>query len=110
MEQLLTTEDVAEKLRQDKTTIQKWSRLGILPVIKIGRRFLYDEKDLTQWVRQHRVERSPQERLLAMTDSGREYFKKWCKVRNINYRKLSEDKVMALINRAVAKNRKTHRA
>jgi len=59
-----------------------------------------------KWVKQHRVERSPQERLLAMADSGREYFKKWCRDRKINYCKLSEDKVMALINRAVAKNRK----
>lgn len=110
MDQLLTTEDVAEKLRQDKTTIQKWSRLGILPVIKIGRKFLFDENDLSQWVRQHRVEKSPQERLLAMANSGREHFKKWCKAGKIDYRKLSEDKVMTLINRAVAKNRKRQSA
>ena len=105
MDQLLTTEEVAEKLRQDTTTIQKWSRLGILPVIKIGRKFLFDEKDLTQWVKQHRVEKSPQERLLAIADSGREYFKKWCEARKIDYRNLSEDEVMAIINRAIAKNR-----
>jgi len=110
MDQLLTTQEVAEKLRQDKTTVQKWSRLGILPVIKIGRKFLFDENDLVQWVKQHRVEKSPQERLQAMADSGREYFKKWCKTRKVDYRKLSEDKVMALINRAVAKDRKRHSA
>lgn len=59
-----------------------------------------------KWIKQHRVERSPQERLLAMADSGREYFEKWCKAGKIDYTKLSEDKVMALINRAEAKNRK----
>ncbi len=110
MDQLLTTQEVAEKLRQDKNTIQKWSRLGILPVIKIGRKFLFDEKDLAQWVKQQRVEKSPQERLLSMADSGREYFKKWCKARKIDYKKLSEDEVMALINKAVAKNRKKQSA
>jgi len=45
-----------------------------------------------------------------MADSGREYFKKWCKARKIDYKKLSEDKVMALINKAVAKNRKRQSA
>lgn len=63
MGQLLITQEIAEKSRQDKTTIQKWSRLGIFPVIEIGRKFLFDERDLAPWVKQQRVELSPQERL-----------------------------------------------
>lgn len=106
MEQLLTTLEVAQKLRQDVATIQKWCRLGILPVVKIGRKFLFQEKDLESWVEEHKTVKSPKERLSALADQGQEYFKKWCKTRGIDYKRLSEDEVMRLVNEAITGHRK----
>jgi len=106
MEELLTTREVANKLRQNTTTIQRWSRSGILPVVKIGRRFLFQEKDIEGWVKSHKVVKSPKERLASLANQGEEYFRRWCKAREIDYEGLTEEEVTKLINESIAKNRK----
>jgi excisionase family DNA binding protein len=48
---LLTTREVAERLRTPVSTIRYWRHAGVGPPgIKIGRRVLYDAADLDAWI------------------------------------------------------------
>ena len=47
----LTTEEVAERLRVDKTTLQRWCREGQMPHTQVGRRYLIDPADLEKWLK-----------------------------------------------------------
>jgi hypothetical protein len=43
LDDLITSVDLAEELRLAPNTVRKWTRLGILPAVKIGRNFIrYD--------------------------------------------------------------------
>jgi len=47
---LLTTSEVAEWLNMDEATIQRMSRNGELPGVKIGRRYRFRRSDLEEWL------------------------------------------------------------
>jgi len=58
-----------------------------------------------KWVEEHTVVRSPKERFTALADQGQEYFKRWCESRGVDYKGLSEDEVMRLVDEAITKHR-----
>ena len=47
---LLTTSEVAKWLNMDETTVQRMSRSGELPGVKIGRRYRFRRTDLEEWL------------------------------------------------------------
>lgn len=54
--ELLTVEDVAQLLRTTARAIYSQVARGQLPgVIRVGRRVLFDRKDLLQWLRERRA-------------------------------------------------------
>lgn len=51
MSALFTTEEVAERLRTSPATVRYWHHMGTGPrSMKVGRRRLYDEADLSAWL------------------------------------------------------------
>jgi excisionase family DNA binding protein len=88
MKQLLTTQEVAGALRQSVTTIQRWSKSKALPAVKIGRRLLFNEADIKNWLER--------KRLAGLSEWSREHSKKQ------GFYKMSE----AEIARKVHQNRK----
>ena len=48
--QLLTTSEVANWLNMDETTVQRMSRNGELPGVKIGGRYRFRRVDLEEWL------------------------------------------------------------
>jgi excisionase family DNA binding protein len=47
----LTTDDLAERLRTSPRTIRHWRQIGKGPKgVKIGRRVLYDAKEIDRWI------------------------------------------------------------
>ena len=48
--QLLTTSEVASWLTMDETTVQRMSRNGELPGVKIGGRYRFRRADLEEWL------------------------------------------------------------
>ena len=49
-EQLWTIEDVAEFCRVKPSVIKHWVYSRSIPYIKIGKRILFDEDDLQEWI------------------------------------------------------------
>jgi len=47
---LLTTSEVANWLNMDETTVQRMSRNGELPGVKIGGRYRFRRADLEEWL------------------------------------------------------------
>lgn len=47
---LLTTSEVATWLNMDETTVQRMSRSGKLPAVKIGGRYRFRRADLEEWL------------------------------------------------------------
>lgn len=52
--ELLTAKEVMQLLRISKATLIRWTKEGILPSIKIGRRILYDKNDILEVVEKHK--------------------------------------------------------
>jgi len=48
-DEFLTTKEVAEALKKNLNTIQRWCRKGKLPAAKIGGTFLIRRKDFDDW-------------------------------------------------------------
>jgi len=47
---LLTTEEVADRLRTSPATVRYWRHAGIGPAgVRVGRRVLYDEAEVIRW-------------------------------------------------------------
>jgi excisionase family DNA binding protein len=46
---LLTSSEVAEWLNMDEATVQRMSRAGELPAVKIGGRYRFRQADLDEW-------------------------------------------------------------
>lgn len=59
--ELLTAKEVMEIFRISKATLIRWSKEGILPAIKIGRRVLYDKNDILEVVEKHKRKGEPKE-------------------------------------------------
>jgi excisionase family DNA binding protein len=50
----LTTEEVAERVRTSASTVRYWRHVGLGPPgARVGRRVLYDEDAVDQWIRAH---------------------------------------------------------
>lgn len=47
---LLTSSEVADWLNMDEATVQKMSRAGKLPAVKIGGRYRFRRADLEDWL------------------------------------------------------------
>jgi len=99
METLMTAEEVAERLRQNPSTIRRWSKVGILPALKVGRRVLFSPEEIQSWVEDKKLFDSPQERLRQLTSWSHSHAKRH------GFDKLSEKE----IERIVDGNRKRHR-
>lgn len=56
---LLTTGEVAELCRTSASTVRYWRHTGMGPLgFRVGRRVLYDEREVERWLReQHRADR-----------------------------------------------------
>jgi excisionase family DNA binding protein len=55
-DRLLTTGEVAERLRRSDSTIRYWHMTGFLPHgFKIGRKVMYRASDIESWIAEHRA-------------------------------------------------------
>ena len=73
----LTLEEAALWLKMHPHTLERKARAGLLPGAKPGRRWVFIEEDLAEWIRQHsrEVQRSSTpdvERLLLVPTRSRE--------------------------------------
>ena len=50
MSMLMTAPEVAALLRVSAATVRAWTYQGRLPVVKLGRRTLYKEADILQFI------------------------------------------------------------
>ncbi|MBA7491867.1 hypothetical protein ES702_02415 [subsurface metagenome] len=55
MEKLLSTREVAKILGLHEQVIRRYIQKGILPAIKLERKYRIDEKDLTDWLEKRKV-------------------------------------------------------
>ena len=53
----LTLNELAEKLRLSRSTIDTWRREG-LPFIKMGRNIRFDEDEVMRWIKEHKENKS----------------------------------------------------
>ena len=55
----VTTTEVAERCRTSPETVRYWRHIGYGPAsFKVGRRVLYDERDVTTWLESLRAEQT----------------------------------------------------
>lgn len=60
VEQLMTTEEVAEAVRVPVSTIYYWRAQGIGPVgSRVGKRVLYRQDDVEKWLEERRLAEQP---------------------------------------------------
>jgi len=52
---LLSVGEAAEYLSIAEWTIRSWVSQRRIPVVKLGRRTLFDVNDLDQWIEQHKI-------------------------------------------------------
>ena len=52
-DQLLQLREVAARLRIPLSTAREWSRRGVFPVVRIGRRVFVRAVSLHDWIREH---------------------------------------------------------
>jgi excisionase family DNA binding protein len=55
MARLLTTRDVQEMIRVDRSTIYRMAEAGRIPAIKVGRQWRFPEDRLIEWLGEHRA-------------------------------------------------------
>ena len=59
MSRYLTTPEVAQLCRTSAETVRYWRHIGQGPAsFKVGRRVLYDERDVTTWLESLRAEQN----------------------------------------------------
>jgi excisionase family DNA binding protein len=51
MDELLTIEDLSEKLKVSKSTVYRWVQYDFIPHIKLGGSVRFDEKSVWKWLR-----------------------------------------------------------
>ncbi|MGH3834204.1 MAG: helix-turn-helix domain-containing protein [Pseudonocardiaceae bacterium] len=62
MTKYLTTADVADLCRASRETVRYWRHIGKGPSsFKVGRRVLYDERDVHKWLEDLRADQTPGE-------------------------------------------------
>ena len=51
---LITTAEVADRVRAPESTVRYWRHAGLgPPAARIGRKVLYDEAEVDAWIEQH---------------------------------------------------------
>jgi len=50
MEKLLTPEEISRILNVKLSTIYKWTHMGTIPYIKMGKLIRFKEEDIMEWV------------------------------------------------------------
>jgi len=56
MQQLITLEELVEKLRLSKSCIYKMTSARRIPFCKLSSRLLFDVESIQAWVKEHSVE------------------------------------------------------
>ena len=51
MEQLLTIEELSDKLKVSRSTVYRWVHYDFIPYIKLGGAIRFDEKSVWKWLR-----------------------------------------------------------
>jgi excisionase family DNA binding protein len=54
---LLTGEELSERIRLTPGTIRVWVSQKKIPHVKMGRKVLFDWKDILQWVEEKKVDK-----------------------------------------------------
>jgi len=52
---LLTPEEISKILNVKLSTIYKWTHMGTIPFIKIGKLIRFKEEDIMEWVEKKKV-------------------------------------------------------
>jgi excisionase family DNA binding protein len=52
-DRLLTIREVADRLGLPLLTAREWTRRGLLPVVRVGRRVFVRARALHRWVKEH---------------------------------------------------------
>ncbi len=50
MDQLMTPEQIAEKLGVKLSTVYNWTHIGFIPYTKLGRLLRFRERDIDKWL------------------------------------------------------------
>ena len=51
MEELLTVEELSDKLKVGKSTVYRWVHYDFIPHIKLGGAVRFDERSVRKWLR-----------------------------------------------------------
>ncbi len=51
MAKFLVTSEVSELLRVGEGTVRQWARQGVLPSVRVGRKVLFDQVELVEFVK-----------------------------------------------------------
>ena len=57
LEELLTPEEVSEKLKVKLSTIYHWGQRRTIPSVKIGKHLRFRIRDIDRWIKKNRVVR-----------------------------------------------------
>lgn len=63
MEEFYTVKEIAEILKVNRVTIQRWCKTGEVPAVKIGKSYRIEKKDFENWYLSKKGERGFQEEL-----------------------------------------------
>ena len=53
MEEFYTVKEIAEILKVNKVTVQRWCKTKDLPAVKIGKSYRIEKNDFEEWYKQH---------------------------------------------------------
>ena len=59
MQNLICTKEAAALLGVASTTLEMWKAQRKIPFVRLGRRTLYDPRDLAAWVEKNKVQARP---------------------------------------------------
>ncbi|MFH1537667.1 MAG: helix-turn-helix domain-containing protein [bacterium] len=63
MEEFYTVKEIAEILKVNRVTIQRWCKTSEIPAVKIGKSYRIEKKDFENWYQAKKGERGFQEEL-----------------------------------------------
>lgn len=50
MEQLLTSKQLSELLQVNLSTVYKWTHMGFIPHVKLGKSIRFNKQDVERWL------------------------------------------------------------
>lgn len=63
MDEFYTVKEIADILKVNRVTIQRWCKTGEIPAVKIGKSYRIEKKDFERWYHAKKGERGFQEEL-----------------------------------------------